>query len=220
MKYLEEMYKNLISGDCISLTSDSDFSSYELNSVVESSVPDIYYYVDSLSTFYDATSNEKRFENLLKLQASDWYGIFDTFSEKQHHECVSILEDLTKSNGKKIVWILDVIKDYSIEEIAYKIAVEKYQYAIILEKVSILNDTNEVISMIDSLPIKDGQKVLLKYCFVYQNINQFTEDETTALTNYLFNEKYSLNGDVAAALLEKMGYRVEKKGNTYTTYWN
>lgn len=217
VSYLEEMYNNLIGGDCFNLP-DSQFS--DLDNFYKFETLDIYYYVDSLDTFYNATSIKKKFENLLKEKSPEWFDIFDTLSSEQKYECVSILEDFKSID--EIELALKKVKDYSIEEIAYDVAVKKYQYAIILEKASTLENANDIIYMIDSLPVKDGQKTLLKYCFVYKNISYFSDEENRALTNYLFQDKYNsgYNSGTAVSVLEKMGYRVEKNGNTYTTYWD
>lgn len=217
VSYLEEMYDNLLGGECFSLP-DSQFS--DLDNFYKFETLDIYYYVDSIDTFYNATSMKKKFENILKEKSPEWLDVFNTLSSEQKYECVSVLNDFKSIDEIKLA--LKKIKDYSMEEIAYDIAVKKYQYAIILEKASSLNNSNEILNMIDSLPIKDGQKTLLKYCFVYKNISYFSDEENKALTNYLFQDKYNSghNSGAAVSLLEKMGYRVEKNGDTYTTYWD
>lgn len=217
VSYLEEMYNNLIGGECFSLP-DNQFS--DLDNFYKFETLDIYYYVESLDTFYNATSIKKKFENLLKEKSPEWFDIFNTLSPEQKYECVSILEDFKTIDELKLA--LKKVKDYSMEEIAYDIAVKKYQYAIILEKASTLENVNDLIYMIDRLPVKDGQKTLLKYCLVYKNISYFSDEENKALTNYLFQDKYNsgYNSGSAVSLLEKMGYRVEKEGNTYITYWD
>ena len=217
VSYLEEMYDNLIGGECFSLP-DSQFS--DLDNFYKFETLDIYYYVDSLDTFYNATSMKKKFENILKEKSPEWFDVFNTLSSEQKYECVSVLNDFKSIDEIKLA--LKKIKDYSMEEIAYDIAVKKYQYAIILERALSLNNSNEILYMIDSLPIKDGQKTLLKYCLVYKNISNFSDEENKALTHYLFQDKYNSghNSGSAVSLLEKMGYRVEKNGNTYTTYWD
>lgn len=229
VKFLEEMYKNLISKECFSLPDRASASNIDqLNKLENLNVFDIYYYVDNLDVFYNATSMKKKFEIILKSNALDWYNIYDTFTPKQKYECVGILEDfsevnrISKTEDKKYLKFSEAIKNYSFEEIAYEIAVEKYQYAIILEKISTLKNKDEIISMINELPIKDEQKILLKYCCVFQNITQFTDDENKKLTNYLFDEKFNsgYNSEAAVTLLEKMGYRVEKNNNGYKIYWD
>lgn len=217
ISYLEEMYKNLIGGDCFSLPY-SQFPDLDIFYKVDTL--NIYYYVDSLDTFYNATSIKKEFENSLSNQSPEWFDVFNTLSSEQKYECVSILEDFKTLDETRLAF--KKIKDYSLEEIAYDIAVKKYQYAIILEKVSKLENTKDIINMIEELPIKNGQKTLIKYCFVYKNINNFTNEENKALINYLFQEKYNSghNSGAAVALLEKMGYRVETKGDEYVVHWD
>ena len=85
-----------------------------------------------------------------------------------------------------------------------------------------INDTEKMIEFINKLPLKNGQKVLLKYSLIYKDIKSFNDEENNDLVNYLFKEVYNspYNSDCAATVLEKMGYKVELKGNTYTTTWD
>lgn len=227
VNYLEKMYDKLIKNETFDLPNKL-YSINNIDSFVQIAPSKIYYSVDNLEKFYNSTSAKKIFENSLKEQDLKWYDIYRSFSQEEQYECFSIIESFQDKYQKgfleskiKIQKISELIKHYTIEEIAYNVAIKEYQYAIVLEKASKLSSIKELSSMINSLPIKNGQKVLLKYCFIYKDIDAFSDKENTDLINYLFNEKYSSNSsDIAAAVLEKMGYNVELKNHTYVTSWD
>lgn len=227
VNYLEKMYDKLTKNETFDLPNKL-YSINNIESFVQIAPSKIYYSVDNLEKFYNSTSAKKIFENSLKEQDLKWYDIYSGFSQEEQYECFSIIESFQDKYQKdfleskiKIQEISELIKHYTIEEIAYNVAIKEYQYAIVLEKASKLSSIKELSSMINSLPIKDGQKVLLKYCFIYKDIDAFSDKENTDLINYLFDEKYSSNSsNIAAAVLEKMGYNVEFKNHTYVTYWD
>lgn len=227
VNYLEKMYDKLIKNETFDLPNKL-YSINNIDSFVQIAPSKIYYSVDNLEKFYNSTSAKKIFENSLKEQDLKWYDIYRSFSQEEQYECFSIIESFQDKYQKgfleskiKIQKNSELIKHYTIEEIAYNVAIKEYQYAIVLEKASKLSSIKELSSMINSLPIKNGQKVLLKYCFIYKDIDAFSDKENTDLINYLFNEKYSSNSsDIAAAVLEKMGYNVELKNHTYVTSWD
>lgn len=227
VNYLEKMYDKLTKNETFDLPNKL-YSINNIESFVQIAPSKIYYSVDNLEKFYNSTSAKKIFENSLKEQDLKWYDIYRSFSQEEQYECFSIIESFQDKYQKdfleskiKIQEISELIKHYTIEEIAYNVAIKEYQYAIVLEKASKLSSIKELASMINSLPIKNGQKVLLKYCFIYKDIDAFSDKENIDLINYLFNEKYSSNSsDIAAAVLEKMGYNVELKNHTYVTSWD
>lgn len=227
VNYLEKMYDKLTKNETFDLPNKL-YSINNIESFVQIAPSKIYYSVDNLEKFYNSTSAKEIFENSLKEQDLKWYDIYSGFSQEEQYECFSIIESFQDKYQKdfleskiKIQEISELIKHYTIEEIAYNVAIKEYQYAIVLEKASKLSSIKELSSMINSLPIKDGQKVLLKYCFIYKDIDAFSDKENTDLINYLFDEKYSSNSsNIAAAVLEKMGYNVEFKNHTYVTYWD
>ena len=222
IKYLDEMYKHLQENNEFYLPKDQTESN--LDNIFSDNKSNMYYFVSNLEIFYEATSKTKKLENTLAKENTNWHKIYMNLSEQEKVECVSILEILNqkKNTEGKLIKLKDAIKDYSDEELAYKIAVEKYQYAIILENMLKIKNTEEMLDFIDKLPLKNGQKVLLKYSLIYKNINFFTDKENNDLVNYLFKEVYNspYNSDCAAVVLEKMGYKVELNGNTYTTTWD
>ena len=147
-------------------------------------------------------------------------------SEKEKYECVSILEDLQKEStnndgSMKIIKMSELIDKLTADELAYKVAIEEYQYAILYEKASKTKDINELYNIINELPIKEGQKLILKYSMGYQDISIFNDNENNTIINYIFNEEFSEYArDAAAAVLKKMGYKVILDNGVYTTSWN
>lgn len=225
-KYLNEMYKTLIS-DYDFILPDKPFGdATNLNSFTQKNINGIYYKVDSIDSFYNVTATKKIFENLLKEKDNSWYNEFMKLSEKEKYECVSILEDLQKEStnndgSMKIIKMSELIDKLTADELAYKVAIEEYQYAILYEKASKTKDINELYNIINELPIKEGQKLILKYSMGYQDISIFNDNENNTIINYIFNEEFSEYArDAAAAVLKKMGYKVILDNGVYTTSWN
>ena len=226
VKYLNEMYKTLIS-DYDFILPDKPFGDVtNLNSFTQKNINGIYYKVDSIDSFYNVTATKKIFENLLKEKDNSWYNEFMKLSEKEKYECVSILEDLQKEStnndgSMKIIKMSELIDKLTADELAYKVAIEEYQYAILYEKASKTKDINELYNIINELPIKEGQKLILKYSMGYQDISIFNDNENNTIINYIFNEEFSEYArDAAAAVLKKMGYKVILDNGVYTTSWN
>lgn len=224
VKYLNEMYKYLNESKGFYLPKEQAESN--LDNIFSGNKSNIYYFVDNLEIFYEATSKTKKLENALAKENTSWHKIYMNLSEQEKEECVSILEILNNKKNAEgkgtLIKLKDAIKDYTDEELAYEIAVEKYKYAIILENMLKINDTEKMIEFINKLPLKNGQKVLLKYSLIYKDIKSFNDEENNDLVNYLFKDVYNspYNSDCAAAVLERMGYKVELKGNTYITTWD
>ena len=233
--YLEEMNYELCLGEYKSLEEreDSEIKKYDLidlnYNLNKKSTEDIkfrfgsYYCVNNLEKFYNMTSNRKKFEKIVKLMDYDYKRKikfdYDTRtinylvkSGLKVDNAITFLENLPEHEKED---------KYSFEYIANHLAITRYQYAILIEKISDFSTADEIITEIDLLPINDVQKNLLKYCLVYKDISYFNNDENKELIDFILEHGKVVDDKYAISILQKMGYIIVETGdNSYKFYWN
>ena len=180
------------------------------------------------------------FKEALKNTDESWYNIFNSYSSEEKYECLNIFNNFNKiedNDREKVkaknpnkegqnVWfrISDRIQYYSLEQIAYEFIIEKYQYIIILTKINSFENSTNIIAFIDSMPLDNEQKLILKYCLAYKDIDYLTPSQKEEIFNWLkkkYKEDDNQNNDnYDIEILKRFGYRYTQEGDSYWFYWD
>lgn len=217
---LEDLYFNYQKDGAITIT-DSNLYNYVGNLTTFEkylSLDSECYSPSSLSTFFNLTDNNKRFEYLIEQKDYSWYSIYTSLSSNDQKRVVNLFLELNEYTFDDSNVDGDINNWDTADFFISLDVLNKYEYAITYIDIGNYVDKDIMFDNVeDNYPLEAAEKSLILYLIGEYEWYEIHSDNKEDIFNY-FDAEYGTED--LGAILELLGYEVVYESDgTLTGYW-